>query len=84
MGSWEHLRKPEGVGDITETHDGFQTSISIPLDEDGYFGRTCPACDSLFKMRNDAYQALPDEIELTCPYCGHQCPVHARAAPFGP
>jgi sarcosine oxidase delta subunit len=23
-------------------------------------------------MRSDEYEALPDEIELTCPYCGHQ------------
>ena len=23
-------------------------------------------------MRHDEYEALPDELELTCPYCGHR------------
>jgi uncharacterized Zn finger protein (UPF0148 family) len=72
MSGWEHVPKPDGVGDIRETSDGFETSISIPLDEDGYFGRECPACEAPFKMRHDEYEALPEEIELTCPYCGHR------------
>ena len=72
MSDWEHLPKPEGVGDISDTEDGFEVSISIPTDEDGYFGRECPACEAPFKMRHDEYEALPDEIELTCPYCGHR------------
>jgi|SRR5215217_1667628 len=72
MSGWDHLPKPEGVGDIRETHDGFETLISIPTDEDGYFGRECPACEAPFKMRHDEYEALPEEIELTCPYCGHR------------
>jgi hypothetical protein len=70
--SWQDLPKPDGVGDITESEDGFQVPISIPSDEDGYFGRECPSCEAPFKMRGDEYDALPDEIELTCPYCGHQ------------
>lgn len=72
MSGWEHLPKPDGVGDVRKTDDGFEVSISIPTDEDGYFGRECPACESPFKMRHDEYEALPDEIELTCPYCGHR------------
>jgi uncharacterized Zn finger protein (UPF0148 family) len=70
--SWERLPKPEGIGDIEPTEDGFETSISIPLDEDGFFGRECPSCEAPFKMRHDEYEALPDELELTCPYCGHR------------
>jgi hypothetical protein len=69
--TWEDLPKPDGVGDIAETEDGFDVSISIPSDEDGYFGRECPSCEAPFKMRGDEYEELPDEIELTCPYCGH-------------
>lgn len=70
--SWEDLPKPDGVGEITESEDGFEVSISIPPDEDGYLGRECPSCAAPFKMRADEYKALPDEVELTCPYCGHR------------
>jgi hypothetical protein len=68
---WEH-RKPGGVGDIVHTDTGFTTTVAIPLDAEGYFGRECPSCAALFKMRHDEYHALPDELELTCPYCGHR------------
>ena len=71
--SWQHLPKPDGVGDITDRPTtASRSSISIPLDEDGFFGRECPSCEAPFKMRSDEYKALPDEIELTCPYCGHR------------
>lgn len=70
--SWQDLPKPDGVSEITESDDGFEVSISIPSDEEGFFGRECPSCEAPFKMRSDEYKALPDEIELTCPYCGHR------------
>lgn len=69
--NWHH-RKPDGVGEIEITSDGFTAPIAIPPDEEGYFGRECPSCTGLFKMRKDEYKALPDELELTCPYCGHR------------
>jgi hypothetical protein len=40
--SWKDLPKPDEVGDITESGDRFEVSISIPSDEGGYFGRECP------------------------------------------
>lgn len=46
--------------------------VSIPLDEHGYFGRECPACHQVFRMHNGDYDALPDDLVLTCPYCGNQ------------
>ena len=69
--SWDQ-RKPEGVGNIEHTADGFTAPISIPLDPDGYFGRECPSCHALFKMRNDECKALPNDVALTCPYCGER------------
>ena len=63
-------RLPEDVGDIRDTDTGFEASISIPVDDDGYFGRECPECGRLFKMDAAEYKALPDDLELICPYCG--------------
>jgi hypothetical protein len=47
-------------------------TVSIPVDDDGYFGRECPACHQMFRMHSKDYDALPDDLVLTCPYCGHQ------------
>jgi hypothetical protein len=69
--SWEQ-RKPEGIGDIENTDGGFTTGVSIPLDDDGYLGRECPACEGPFKIHGDDYEALPEDPVLTCPYCGHE------------
>lgn len=51
-------------------HERF--SVSIPYDEHGYFGRECPACHQIFRMNGEDYDALPDDLVLTCPYCGHR------------
>src|SRR3954464_13603733 len=67
---WEH-RKPDGVGDIEHTDDGFKTGVSIPLDEDGYLGRECPACLAAFKIHGDDYDELPEDAVLTCLGSGH-------------
>lgn len=68
--SWEH-RLPEGVSGFKNTPDGFEAAVSIPTDDEGFFGRECPACERFFKLRLDQWLALPDEIVITCPYCGH-------------
>lgn len=47
-------------------------SVSIPYDEHGYFGRECPACHQFFRINGEDYDALPDDLVLTCPYCGHE------------
>jgi uncharacterized Zn finger protein (UPF0148 family) len=68
---WKDLL-PEGIDDIQDTNTGFEASISIPVDDDGYFGRECPECGRLFKMDAAEYRALPDELKLICPYCGER------------
>jgi hypothetical protein len=45
--------------------------VSMPSDEDGFFGRQCPSCRQIFRVDGDDYEALPDEIDLWCVYCGH-------------
>ena len=46
--------------------------VTIPLDEQGYFGRECPSCGQTFRINGDDYEALPDDVSLWCAYCGHQ------------
>jgi uncharacterized Zn finger protein (UPF0148 family) len=65
-------RLPDGIGDVRETETGFEALISIPVDDDGFFGRQCAECGRLFKMDSDEYKALPDDLELICPYCGER------------
>ena len=69
--SWQP-RLPAGVSGFRRTNEGFIAEVSIPADEEGFFGRECPDCQRFFKMRVDQWEALPDEVEITCPYCGHQ------------
>lgn len=45
--------------------------VSIPSDGEGYFGRQCPSCRQMFRMHDGDYDGLPDDLILTCPYCGH-------------
>jgi hypothetical protein len=57
----------EGKND--DGHDLF--AVSIPLDDHGYLGRQCPSCRQIFRVHAEDYDALPDEVELFCVYCGH-------------
>lgn len=68
---WKH-RLPAGIGNVRDTPTGFEAAISIRVHDDGYFGRECPECGRLFKMDAAAYEALPDDLELICPYCGER------------
>jgi uncharacterized Zn finger protein (UPF0148 family) len=69
--SWQH-RVPHGISGFRETGQGFEASVSIPADEEGFFGRQCPECQRFFKMRVDEWGALPDDAIVTCPYCGRR------------
>lgn len=63
---------PEGASEFQETADGFTVKLSIDSDEEGYFGRECPDCGGYFKMSVSEYKALPDDIQLSCAYCGYR------------
>jgi endogenous inhibitor of DNA gyrase (YacG/DUF329 family) len=65
-------RLPDDISGLESTEDGFTASVSMPLDENGFFGRQCPSCERFFKMNHEEYKGLPDELQLTCPYCGHE------------
>lgn len=46
--------------------------MSIPSDDRGYFGRERPAGKQISRMHVEDYKALPEDLVLTCPYCGRQ------------
>jgi endogenous inhibitor of DNA gyrase (YacG/DUF329 family) len=60
------------VSGFRETSQGFSVSVPVLTDEEGFFGRECPACERFFKLREDQWLALPDDVTTTCPYCGHE------------
>jgi uncharacterized Zn finger protein (UPF0148 family) len=69
--SWQH-RLPRGISGFRHTGRGFEASVSIPADDEGFFGRQCPVCERFFKLQADQWEALPDDTVVTCPYCGHR------------
>ena len=48
------------------------SSVSIPSDDDGFFGRECPERDCLayFKLHGDEYHLAKETGLLSCPSCG--------------
>ena len=66
------IRLPAGMTTPRKTPTGWDSSVTIPQDEDGFFGRECPAKDCLayFKLHGDEYQAARKVGLLSCPICG--------------
>jgi len=60
---------PEGV-EVEETEEGFSGSVELYVDEEGFFGRECGACERFFKLNVIDLEGRPDEQIFTCPYCG--------------
>lgn len=73
-GTWDNsgeFRMPKGAQVVGRHDDRFEMRVSIPTDEHGFLGRQCPDCAQVFRVDSDDYEALPDDIELWCVYCGH-------------
>ncbi len=65
-------RFPAGVEFLGESAGRARMTVAIPTDEEGFFGRECPACEQHFRIAADDYESLPDEQKLWCVYCGHR------------
>ena len=65
-------RFPSGVRLLGETGNQVRMSVTMPTDEEGFFGRACPSCRKHFRIWSDDYEALPDDQMLWCVYCGHR------------
>lgn len=75
-GSWRRAsryRMAEGVEIVRGQDDRVELRVSMPGDEHGFFGRQCPSCDQVFRVSMIDYEALPDDLNLWCVYCGHHC-----------
>lgn len=50
------------------------TSVSLPLDSDGFLRRECPHCEQQFKWHhgpaNEEAETLADPLTYFCPLCG--------------
>ncbi|MGW7364133.1 hypothetical protein ACWGI8_12070 [Streptomyces sp. NPDC054841] len=70
---WDNnqFRMPDGAKITDRQGDQYKVSVRMPFDTDGFFGRQCPQCAMLFRVNGDDYEALPEEIQLWCVYCGH-------------
>ncbi|WUH98240.1 hypothetical protein OHR68_32780 [Spirillospora sp. NBC_00431] len=70
MGNFGY-RLPDGAELVSHSGDEILMTVSMPTDDDGFFGRQCPDCSQLFRIDADDYEALPDDLQLCCVYCGY-------------
>jgi hypothetical protein len=61
----------QGASVVGRDGDSYEMRVSMSSDEHGFFGRQCPSCRQLFRVDGADYDALPDDLELWCVYCGH-------------
>ena len=53
-----------------------QISISVPLDDKGYYDRECPnaECGGAFKVLFDDWRDRVSDARVFCPFCRHEAP----------
>ncbi|MFF5016677.1 hypothetical protein [Streptomyces sp. NPDC001165] len=78
MRDHRRFRMADGAELVGRQGDSFEMRVSIPSDDNGFFGRQCPECSLVFRMDVQQYEALPDNLALWCVYCGH----HAEHSEF--
>jgi hypothetical protein len=67
-----NFRLPEGASHEGQDDGNEVFRVSMPLDKNGYFGRQCPSCQQLFRIRHEDYEVVPDDLRLWCVYGGYQ------------
>ena len=60
-----------GAEFLGKSGDEVTLAVTMPDDDEGFFGRECPSCRGHFRVASDDYEALPDDQMLWCVYCGH-------------
>jgi hypothetical protein len=59
------------IQELKKMESGSQLSISIPIDNDGYFDRRCPseACQADFKVLMEDWKQKVSDDQVFCPIC---------------
>lgn len=72
----ERIRVPHGMTPPQRSGDLITSSVSFPVDDEGFFGRECPdtSCLGFFKLDATEYAAARASGSLTCPSCGQTAP----------
>jgi hypothetical protein len=50
--------------------DEVRVHVTLPVDDEGMYGRQCPSCDQYFKLKPGT--GLQDIITSACPYCEYR------------
>ena len=59
-------RFPAGVKPLGKRGSKLALAVTMPADEEGFFGREYPSCRRHFRIAPDDSEALPDEQKLWC------------------
>jgi uncharacterized Zn finger protein (UPF0148 family) len=59
------------IRELKKMEGGSQFTISIPIDNDGYFDRRCPseACQADFKVLMEDWKQKVSDVQVFCPIC---------------
>lgn len=62
------------LSELASLEQGTSIPIQIPLDDNGYFDRKCPAsiCQADFKVLFDDWKNLVRDEQVFCPVCRHE------------
>lgn len=68
----KRIHLPDGMSDPERQGSQITSSVSIPTDADGFFGRECPEkeCLAYFKLHANEYHLAKESGVLSCPSCG--------------
>lgn len=64
------------LNEIKKLENGVKFPVKLPVDDDGYFDRSCPeeSCRSEFKVLFQDWQEKVSDEKVYCPICGYEAP----------
>ena len=68
---------PDGMEVSRGDSGGFELAVTMPTDEDEFFGREHPSCEQHFRIAAEGYQSLRDDQDLWCVCCEHRDEIRA-------